>query len=196
MPDSSAVTRLLQQASDGQADAVDQLYPLVYDELRRLAQSYLERERPDHTLPATALVNEAYLKLVDQTRVKWKNRSHFFAVAAQAIRRILIDYARQRGRQKRGGDAVRLDLDDIMNLPDGSPSTDIVALDEALTRLAEHDPVKARVVEMRFFGGLTTEETAQVLAVTGRTVERYWQYARAWLYRALAGDGDASSPAS
>ena len=182
------VTRLLGEASRGQRDALDRLYPLVYDELKRLAQSRLEHERPDHTLQATALVHEAYIKMIDQTRVEWQNRSHFFAIAAQAIRRILVDYARHRGRQKRGGGAKKLSIDDIMNLPDQAPSTDLVALDEAIARLAQDDPDKAKVVEMRFFGGLTTDETAAVMGVSSRTIERHWEYSRAWLYRALTSD--------
>lgn len=186
MQDPSEITRLLNDAGSGQGDAVERLYPLVYDELRRLAQSQLAGERAGHTLQATALVHEAYLRLVDQTRVEWKNRSHFFAIAAQAIRRILVDYARRRGRKKRGSGAVHVPLDDLMNIPDGGPSTDLVALDDALERLAVENGERARVVEMRFFAGLTAGETAHVLGVSTRTVERHWQFARAWLFRALS----------
>lgn len=190
MPSPTEVTQILQEASAGDRSAVDRLLPVVYDELRRLAQSHLARERPDHTLQATALVHEAYLKLIDQTRVKWQNRAHFFAVAAQAIRRILIDHARAKGRRKRGGDADRVSLDEVLTLSVEQPSTDLLALDEALTRLGAHEPQKAKVVEMRFFGGLTSEETAEVLGIGTRTVERHWQYSRAWLYRELAGGSE------
>lgn len=179
------ITQLLNDAGAGREDAVGRLYPLVYDELRRLAQSQLEHERSDHTLQATALVHEAYLRMVDQTRVAWKNRSHFFAIAAQAIRRILVDYARRRNRKKRGGEYPHVELSDVMSLPAGSPSTSLIALDDAMERLTELDPDKVRVVEMRFYAGLTNDEIADVLGVSTRTVERHWQYARAWLFREL-----------
>jgi len=182
---SEDITELLNGVRQDRSDVEGKLYPLVYDELRRLAQHVLADERPDHTLQATALVHEAYLKLVDQTRVQWQNRAHFFAIAAQAIRRILVDYARSRGRKKRGGEYERVDLREIMDLPDGAVSADIIALDSALSRLAERDPDKVRVVEMRFFGGLTNEEIAGMLDVSTRTVERHWQFARAWLFREL-----------
>ena len=184
----SDVTQLLIDLSDGDTSVVDELLPLVYDELRRLAQHHLQRERPDHTLQATALVHEAYLKLVNQDRAKWRNQAHFMAIASQAIRRILVDHARGRGRVKRGGDREQLSLDDTPTLA-AEPSLDVVALDEALTRFAEEHPDKARVVELRFFGGLKNEEVAEVLgSVTTRTIERHWQFARAWLYRALSDD--------
>ncbi len=186
--DQGDVTRLLGEVGQRRAEAVDRLYPLVYDELRRLAQSALARERPDHTLQATALVHEAYLKLVDQTRARWHDRAHFFAVAAQAIRRILVDHARGRGRDKRGGGWQRLEADALLNLPGDAPSADLLGLDAALAKLALDHPEKVRVVEMRFFAGLTTAEAAEVLQVTTRTVERHWQFARAWLYRELSGD--------
>lgn len=186
MSDRTEITRLLNDASSGGAEAVNRLYPIVYDELRRLAQHHLDAERRGHTLQATALVNEAYLKLVDQTRVDWKNRAHFFAVAAQAIRRILVDYARQRARDKRGGDWQRVALDDVMNLPASGPASGLVALNDAIERMGATDPDKLRIVELRFFAGLTHDEIAEVMNVSTRTVERHWQYARAWLYRELS----------
>lgn len=188
------VTGLLLRASEGDRDSVDALLPLVYDELRRLAEHHLQSERPDHTLQATALVHEAYLRLIDQTRVQWRNRAHFFAVAAQAIRRILVDHARMKQRAKRGGGWQRIELDDQSPV-DAEPTVDLISLDTALTALADKHPDKAHVVEMRFFGGLSSEETAQVLGVSTRTVERRWQYARAWLYRAM-GDTAAANGGS
>lgn len=188
---SDDVTLMLERVSEGDRDAVDHLLPIVYDELRRLAESHLRHEQPDHTLQATALVHEAYLRLIDQTRVRWQNRAHFFAVAAQSIRRILVDHARGKRRQKRGGGRPTLSLDEALALGH-ERETDLVALDEALTRLSVEHPDKARVVEMRFFGGLTTEDAAEVLDVTTRTVERHWQFARAWLYRSLAEGGDGA----
>ncbi len=179
------ITVLLSEASTGKAPAVERLYPLVYDELRRLAQSHLQRERVDHTLQATALVNEAYMKLIDQTRVDWQNRSHFFAIASRAIRRILVDYARARGREKRGGGWQRVGITGLLNAPVDGPSIDMLALNEALERLASDHPDKVNVVEMRFFSGLNNEEIAAVMNVSTRTVERHWQFARAWLYREL-----------
>lgn len=168
---------------------VDRIMPIVYDELRRLARSHLLRERPDHTLSATALANEAYLKLVDQTRATWKSRAHFMAVASRAIRRILIDYARRRGREKRGGGQAPVSLRTSIALSNGKPeSVDLIALNDALERLAAVEPEKARVVEMRFFGEMTEPEIAELLGVTERTVRRYWQYARAWLFRELYSD--------
>lgn len=180
------VTQLLLGLADGDARASDDLLPLVYDELKRLARHHLEAERVDHTLQATALVHEAYLRLVDQDRVQWRNRSHFVAIGAQAMRRILVDHARGRRRLKRGGvGRRRLCLDQAIELAAVEEQTDLLALDEAMVRLAAEHPDKVRVVEMRFFGGLTTDETAAVLGVTSRTVERHWQFARAWLFRAL-----------
>lgn len=179
------VTRLLGDLAQGGRVGAEQLLPAVYDELRRMAEHFLQRERPDHTLQATALVHEAYLRMVDQTQVTWRSRAHFFAVAAQAIRRILVDHARGRARLKRGGGGRKLSLDDALTLSAESPGTDLLALHEALERLAREHPEKARVVEMRFFGGLTSEEAARVLDLTTRTVERYWEFSRAWLYRAL-----------
>lgn len=181
----SDITRLLGSFDDDRESAVAALYPLVYDELRRLAQSALGSERSDHTLQATALVHEAYIKLVDQRRASFTDRTHFFAIAAQAIRRILVDHARHRGRQRRGGDWQRLEFEALLDLPAHAPRTDVLALEDALERLAELDPVKVQVVEMSFFAGLTHEEIATVLGVSTRTVERYWNFARAWLFREL-----------
>lgn len=180
------VTVILRHATDGDRSAADELLPLVYDELRRLAQHHLQSERPDHTLQATALVHEAYLRLVDQTRTEWKNRAHFFAVAAQAIRRILIDHARSKGRVKRGGGAQKLSLEDVPTLAANDSYTDLLALDDALEALAAEHARPARVVEMRFYAGLTTREVAEVLGVSTRTIEGDWQFARAWLYDVLS----------
>ena len=191
MAGSDDVTELLLRASEGDRESIDRLLPLVYDELRRLAEHQLHSERRDHTLQATALVHEAYMSLVDQTRVQWKNRAHFFAVAAQAIRRILVDHARSKQRAKRGGGWKRVDLDDQSSAA-AEPSDDLVSLDSALTAFADEHPDQARVVEMRFFGGLTADETARVLGVSTRTVERRWQYARAWLHRALEDPAEAN----
>src|SRR5260370_39009786 len=167
------ITQLLKNWSDGDADAPARLIPLVYDELRRLASQYMNQERGDHTLQPTALVHEAYLRLVDQTRVTWKNRAHFFGIAAQAMRRILIDHARAHAREKRGGSARRLSLDEAAIMPE-ERAADLVALDEALQSLAKFDERKARVVELRFFGGLSVDETAEVLDLHRATVMRDW----------------------
>src|SRR6185312_8184446 len=187
------VTEVLAQISGGDKRAADKLLPLVYDEFRALARHYLGQERANHTLQPTALVHEAYMKLVDQTRVDWQGKSHFFAVAAQAMRRILVDHARSRQREKRGGGRARVILDEAVAL---SPQKDedVLALDEALERLAKLDPRQAKVVELRFFGGLNVEEVAEALGVSKRTVEGDWTFARAWLSRELRG-ADASEPA-
>jgi len=178
------ITALLLQASLGDRAAMDQLFPLVYDQLRRMASSSLRRERPDHTLGTTGLVHEAYLRLVDQTRVGWRDRAHFYAVAALAMRRILVDYARRHRRAKRGGGQRPVSLDEgAVSLDERAEN--IVALDEALTRLAELNPRLSRIVECRFFGGLTEEEIAEALGVTTRTVKRDWAKARGWLYQEL-----------
>jgi RNA polymerase sigma factor (TIGR02999 family) len=178
------ITALLLQASLGDRAAMDQLFPLVYDQLRRMASSSLRRERPDHTLGTTGLVHEAYLRLVDQTRVGWRDRAHFYAVAALAMRRILVDYARRHRRVKRGGGQRPVSLDEgAVSLDERAEN--IVALDEALTRLAELNPRLSRIVECRFFGGLTEEEIAEALGVTTRTVKRDWAKARGWLYQEL-----------
>ena len=179
------VTQLLLKWSSGDRDALENLLPLVYRELHQLASRYLRRERSDHTLQATALVHEAYLKLIDQREVKWQNRAHFFGVAAQAMRRILVDHARRRNA-KRGADARHVSLDaEAMLCP--ARADDFGFLDDALNALAARAPRKAKVVELRFFGGLSVEETAQVLRVAPITVMREWKSAKAWLYRELAG---------
>jgi len=169
-------------------DASDRLYALVYDELKGIAHRHFRSERAGHTLQTTGLANEAYLKLVDQTRADWQNRAQFFAIASRAMRRILVDYARQRNRLKRGGDKEKVPLEFADHAASPAPTTDLVALDDALTRLREEAPVKCDVVEMRFFGGLNNKEIADVLGVSSRTVERHWRYAKAWLYRSLSGD--------
>lgn len=182
---SENVTGILQEVCNGRDSAVARLFPLVYDELRALAESYLQRERCDHTLQATALVHEAYLRLVDQRDVQWQGRAHFFAVAAQAIRRILVDHARSHLRAKRGGNRRRVALDSSVAWSTG-PNLDLVALDEALDRLAALHQRQARIVELRFFGGLSGDETAEVLGIAPRTVDGDWSMARAWLRRELA----------
>jgi RNA polymerase sigma factor (TIGR02999 family) len=180
-PPTHEITRLIQEHRQGSRDALDRLFPLVYDELRRMAHRALLRERASHTLNTTALVHEAYLRLVDQHRANWNDRVHFLAIAATAMRRILVDYARRQKRLKRGGEQRPVDLDDAMLVADQRADT-LLALDEALSGLGALNERLARVVECRFFAGLTTEETAAALQVTTRTVERDWQKARAWLY--------------
>jgi RNA polymerase sigma factor (TIGR02999 family) len=182
---SQSITQMLKDWSDGDHESLDKLLPFVYEELHRQASRYLRRERPDHTLQTTALIHEAYLKLIDQREVKWQNRAHFFAVAAQAMRRILVDYARTRKREKRGGDDVKLHLDDVIETPAKEKGIDLVALDEALNRLAEFDERQARVVELRYFSGMTEEETAEVLGTSPATVRRDWNMAKAWLHHQL-----------
>jgi len=179
------VTRLLQAWSDGNAAALEQLTPLVYEELRRLAARYMGRERPGHTLQTSALINEAYLRLVDARGVQWHNRAHFFAVSAQVMRRILVDFARARQNLKRGGGARPLPLEEA-HVAAPERSADLLALHEALDRLAALNPRQGRVVELRYFGGLTEEEMAEVLNVSQRTVRHDWGLARAWLYRELS----------
>jgi len=181
-----SVTQLLVAWSDGDESALDQLVPLVHGELRRLARSYMRGERHGHTLQTTALINEAYLRLVDQKNVRWQNRAHFLAIAAQLMRRILVDYARRRQYQKRGGGALQVSLADAESLSD-ERTPDLVALDEALASLAEMDPRRSQVVELRFFGGLNIEETAEILKVSPTTVERDWITAKAWLYQTING---------
>jgi RNA polymerase sigma factor (TIGR02999 family) len=180
----SEVTRLLKDWSNGRQDVLDKLLPQIYAELRRLASSYLRRERPDHTLQATALVHEAFIRLIDQRAVRWQNRAHFFGIAAQAMRRILVDHARAHSAEKRGSGERPVSLDEVVALV-GAPSVDLLALDEALTRLTAIDPQQSRVVELRFFGGLTIEETAEVMDVSPATVGREWTLAKAWLYAEL-----------
>ncbi len=203
MPDSSSesrseVTDLLRRWRDGDREALERLMPLVYEELHRIASRYLSHERSNHTLQSTALVHEAYVKLVDQRRVDWQNRSQFFGLAAQAMRRILVDHARSRGRQKRGADAPRLGLDvvDPAAAPGAVDPADAIALDGALQKLETIDPAQARIVELRFFGGLTVEETADVMATSPSTIKREWTIAKAWLYRELSGEprGGTASP--
>jgi len=183
-PTPSEVTRLLKDWGNGDSAALDQLMPIVYDELRRVAARYLRRERQDHTLQATALVNEAYLRLIDQNQVQWQNRAHFMGVAAQMMRRILVDHARTHNRVKRGGGAQKVSLDEAVALAEDR-TEDLVELDDALKALAEFDERKSRVVEMRYFGGLSVEETAEVLKVSEITVARDWKLAKAWLYTTI-----------
>jgi RNA polymerase sigma factor (TIGR02999 family) len=184
IPPPQDVSRLLIAWSNGDEEAHEQLMPLVYEELRRLAHRHLGRERAGHTLQTTALVHEAYLRLVDQKEVRWQNRTHFFAVAAQMMRRILVDYARSRRFAKRGGGAQQVSLDEAMVVAN-ERAADVVALDEALNALAEFDERKSRMVELRFFGGLSIEETAEVLKVSPGTVMRDWTLTKAWLQREL-----------
>lgn len=178
------VTRLLRDWSSGRRAALDSLMPLVHRELHQLASSYMRRERPGHTLQVTALVNEAYLKLVDQTQADWKNRSHFFGIAAQCMRRILVDHARQRVAQKRGGEQIVVALEADMDV--GDSSADVVAIDDALSGLASLDERQAKIVELRYFMGLSIAETAQTLDVSVSTVKRDWESARLWLTHELA----------
>jgi len=186
-PPCGEVSGLLRAWSDGDRAALDQLTPIVYDELRRLASHYMRRERPGHSLQATALVNEAYMRLVDYKGMQWQNRAHFFAVSAQLMRRILVDHAR-RHNLKRGGGVQHVSLEDEETaMVGGDRAADLVALDDAMDALARLDPRKVQVVEMRFFGGLSVEETAEVLKVSPVTVMRDWSTAKAWLYRELAG---------
>src|ERR1700693_5973466 len=178
---SAKVTQLLLELSGGNRNAVDELLPLVYRELKRIAGGQLRNERPGHTLQATALVHEAYLKLVDQRDVSWQNRAHFMGVAAQVMRRILMDYAKLKVRDKRGGGMRQTTLDDAL-VVSADRASDLVAIDEALTRLEQLDARQAKVVEMRFFGGLSVEEPAAALGISAPTVKREWAMAKAWLY--------------
>lgn len=173
---------------DGPDDAVNEWLPLVYFELRKMAARYLHRERRGHTLQPTALVHEAYLRLVRQTGIQWHDKTHFIALAATTMRRVLVEHARRRGADKRGGDAHRVPLELVLG-ENPNESFDILALDEALEHLEAHDSVKRQVVELRYFGGLTIEETAAVLKMSTGTVKRHWTSARAWLFRALSTDG-------
>jgi RNA polymerase sigma factor (TIGR02999 family) len=179
------VTQLLENWSNGDREALERLMPLVYDELHRLARRYLRRERSDHTLQSTALVHEAYLKMVDQKNVRWQNRAHFFGVAAQSIRHILVDHARSHLAAKRGAGAAKLSLDEAIGVPE-KREVDLLALDQALKGLAVLDPQQGRIVELRFFGGLSIDETAEVLHISPATVKRDWVMAKAWLYQNLA----------
>ena len=191
-PPTHDVTQLLEDLSAGKEHALDDLMPLVYRELRRQAAGYLRRERQNHTLQPTALVNEAFLKLVQQRNVRWQNRAHFFGVASQAMRRILVDHARTHRREKRGGDAAKVTLDDAV-IGAQSRSIDLLALDEALERLGQLDERQVRVVELRFFGGLSVEETAEALRISPATVKREWSMARAWLHSQLSTQRPAPS---
>lgn len=182
---SGDVTGLLREWADGSRKAVDELIPLVYPELRRIARARLRRERRGHILQTTALINEAYLRLVDQTRTPWESRSHFFAICARMMRRILVDHARRRQAEKRGGDLQRVTFDDEVASAGGDAAVDVVVLDRALEGLAELDPRQARIVELRYFGGMTIEETATAVGVSPATVKRDWATARAWLRRKI-----------
>ena len=187
------VSHLLRACRQGDESAMDKLMPLVYNELRRLAHRYMIREKAGHTLQTTALVNEAYLRLVDLKRIEWQDRAHFFAMAAKFMRRILVDFARSRGYQKRGGDAQKVSLDESLFVSP-EPGADLIRIDEALSSLAEFDARKARVVELRFFGGMTEEETAEVLHVSRETVKRDWKLARNWLLCELTDGGGRNEP--
>jgi RNA polymerase sigma factor (TIGR02999 family) len=183
-----AATQLLLAWNAGDRKALDQMLPLVYEELHGLAARYLGRERDNHTLQPTALVHEAYLRLINQRRVDWRNRAQFLGVAASMMRRILVNHARDRAAAKRGGEQEQVPIS-LIEAPSGGGNVDLIALDDALDRLASLDPRKARVVDLKFFGGLTTEEIAEVLEISRATVEREWSFAQAWLYDAVEGTG-------
>jgi RNA polymerase sigma-70 factor, ECF subfamily len=187
MPDlpQEDITATLLEMSAGDENAAAKLLPYVYDELRRLAAGYLRRERPDHTLQPTALVHEAYLRLIDQTRADWKNRAHFYAVASEMMRRILVDHARKHHAAKRGGNETRISLDEAISFP-RDVEMEVMAVDEALMDLSRLDPQQGRVVELRFFGGLTLDETAEVMAISRSTVQREWNMAKSFLYNQLS----------
>ncbi len=191
MPKTSSqqLTQMLIQLSEGNAQMVDDILPLIYDELRRLAGNYLRRERSDHTLQPTALVHEAYIKLIDQTQVKWQNRAHFFGIAANIMRRILVDYARQHKAEKRGGAAEKMPLEEEILIVSEGKSAELLALDEALENLAKIDPQKSKIVELRYFGGLSVEETAEVMNCSAVTIKRQWRMAKAWLYGRIKDEG-------
>jgi len=184
-PSSQDVTEILLRWRNGDQEALDQLMPLVYDELHRLANAYLRRERPGHTLQTTALVHEAYLRLVDQTHANWQNRAHFYGVAAQLMRRILVSHARTQQAAKRGSGGLKLSLDEVA-MKAKQREAEVVALDDALMDLAKIDPQQSRIVELRYFAGLNIEETAEVLGVSPATVKREWGTAKAWLYNELS----------
>lgn len=187
---SDDVTRLLHRLRDGDRDALERLLPLVYDEIRAIAERHMRNERAGHTLQPTALVHEAYMKLVERREADWESRAHFLGVAAQAIRRILVDHARAKKRHKRGGDAVRVTLTDEVSGA-GDRELDVLALDRALEKLGEEDAVDRQVVELRFFAGLGVGEIAKLLGVTERTIHRRWTFARTWLFRELSGGASA-----
>jgi RNA polymerase sigma factor (TIGR02999 family) len=182
--DPDNVNRLLLEWSGGNQQALEEMLPLIYDELRHLAHNFLYRERPGHTLQTTALVHEAYLKLIDQRDARWQNRAHFFAIAAQAMRRILIDSARKHVADKRGGGGEKVSLEEVASIS-LEPDNNLLALDQALNGLAEIDPQQSRIIELRYFGGLTIEETAEVMKLSPATIKREWAMARAWLHQAL-----------
>jgi RNA polymerase sigma factor (TIGR02999 family) len=184
MDDPVSITKLLLAWNGGDQAALDRLMPLVHDELRRLAHRYMRGERSGHPLQTTALVNEAYVRLVDSSRVRWHNRAHFFAVSAQLMRRVLVDVARTRQKRKRGGGAVQVSFDEALAVA-GGPGLDVIALDDALQALAAFDERKSKVVELRYFGGLSVEETAEALGVSAVTVMRDWSVAKVWLLREL-----------
>ena len=182
---SHEITQLLLAWGDGDQTALDKLVPLVYDKLRRIARRYMNRESPDHLLQTTALVNEAYMRLIDAYKVKWQNRAHFFAISARVMRRILVDFARRGNKLKRGGDAIEVSFDEAL-VVSSKRVADLVAIDDALTTLAALDARQSQVVELRFFGGLKDNEIAEVLKVSHGTVRRDWRLARAWLHRELS----------
>ncbi len=190
MMQDATVTQLLEQWNAGDPEAAVRIMPLVYDELRRIARGYFQRERHGHTLQATAVVHEAYVRLIEQSGIEWHDRAHFIGLAARVMRRVLVDYARERSAAKRGGEAQRVTLVEVEGLATGR-SLDMIALDEALKSLAEVDELKVSIVELRFFGGLTIEETAAYLEVSPATVIRQWRRAKAWLYRQLS-EGSAA----
>jgi RNA polymerase sigma factor (TIGR02999 family) len=183
-PGTHELTQLLEAWSDGEEEALEKLAPLVHAELYRLAKRYMSRERPDHLLQTSALINEAYVRLIDWKAVRWQNRAHFFGVAAQSIRHILVDHARSHLAAKRGAGAAKLSLDEAIGVPE-KREVDLLALDRALEGLAALDPQQGRIVELRFFGGLSIEETAEVLHISPATVKRDWVMAKAWLYQEL-----------
>lgn len=180
------ITRMLIDLTDGNREVINEILPLIYAELHKLAGGYLRKERGNHTLQPTALVHEAYLKLIDQKNVKWQNRAHFFGIAAQIMRRILMDYARQHKAEKRGGVGEKVSLEEEFIIVESGKSHELLALDEALENLTELDEVKAKIVELRYFGGLSVAETAEVLDVSEITVKRHWRMAKAWLYGQLS----------
>ncbi len=184
-PSVHEITRLLVAWGQGDQTALEKLMPLVYEELRRLARRHMNHQRPGHTLQTTALVNEAYLRLIDASQVQWQNRAHFFAVSAQLMRRILVDFARSRKSLKRGGEARQVTLDDSLEVS-SERGADLIALDDALNTLGTMNPRQSQIVELRYFGGLSEEEIAEALKISPRTVRRDWNLARAWLYRELS----------
>ena len=182
----NGITQMLIELTDGNQEVVNQILPHIYDELKRLASSYLRRERVNHTLQPTALVHEAYMKLIDQKRVQWQNRAHFFGIAAQVMRRILMDHARKHQADKRGGEAEKLPIEEEILVVSHEKSAELIALDDALQTLAGIDEQKAKIVELRYFCGLSIEETAEVMGVSVPTINRQWRMAKAWLYSQIA----------